>query len=162
VFSPGYLALNFAENWQENSSAMRQWRNMALYYAACRGTGKGSVRVAPITGEALVRYNLSKQDQINLSKGLAYLGLAMFASGARKLYPALRSIASLNSPNECRELLHSPIPISAMSLSTVHSFSTCPMGDNMDLCAADSYGRVHGFENLYIADASLIPDSPGV
>jgi choline dehydrogenase-like flavoprotein len=36
------------------------------------------------------------------------------------------------------------------------------MGENRNLCAADSFGRVHGFDNLYIADASLIPDSPGV
>jgi choline dehydrogenase-like flavoprotein len=49
-----------------------------------------------------------------------------------------------------------------MSLSSVHVFSSCPMGENLQLCAADSFGRVHGFANLYIADASLIPDSPGV
>jgi choline dehydrogenase-like flavoprotein len=29
-------------------------------------------------------------------------------------------------------------------------------------CAADSFGKIHGFENLYINDASMLPDSPGI
>jgi nucleoside-diphosphate-sugar epimerase len=49
-----------------------------------------------------------------------------------------------------------------MGLTTVHAFSSCPMGENPDFCATDSFGRVNGFSNLYINDASLIPDSPGV
>jgi nucleoside-diphosphate-sugar epimerase len=36
------------------------------------------------------------------------------------------------------------------------------MGENPDLCATDSFGKVNGFRNLYVNDASLIPDSPGV
>ena len=49
-----------------------------------------------------------------------------------------------------------------MSLSTVHAFSSCPMGENPDLSATDSFGKVNGFRNLYVNDASLLPDSPGV
>ena len=28
--------------------------------------------------------------------------------------------------------------------------------------AADSFGKIRGYENLYINDASMLPDSPGV
>ncbi|MGH7898915.1 MAG: GMC oxidoreductase, partial [Candidatus Binatia bacterium] len=31
-----------------------------------------------------------------------------------------------------------------------------------DRCAVDSFGRVFGFENLYVNDGSMLPDSPGV
>jgi len=44
----------------------------------------------------------------------------------------------------------------------VHAFSSCPMGERRDRCAADSYGRVYGYRNLRINDASMLPDSPGV
>jgi choline dehydrogenase-like flavoprotein len=44
----------------------------------------------------------------------------------------------------------------------VHAFSSCPIGERADRCAADSYGRVHGWNNLHINDASMLPDSPGV
>src|SRR5437868_1158332 len=49
-----------------------------------------------------------------------------------------------------------------MNLSVVHALGTCPMGENPDLCATDSFGAVHGFRNLRVHDASLFPDSPGV
>jgi choline dehydrogenase-like flavoprotein len=32
----------------------------------------------------------------------------------------------------------------------------------LDRCAADSYGKLSGMENLYVNDASMLPDSPGV
>ena len=58
--------------------------------------------------------------------------------------------------------LDQDLPRKNLSLTTVHAFSTCPMGERADKCAADSYGRVFGFDNLYINDASMLPDSPGI
>jgi choline dehydrogenase-like flavoprotein len=57
--------------------------------------------------------------------------------------------------------LNEPLPRSALSLTTIHAFSACPIGERKDRCAADSFGKVFGFENLYINDASMLPDSPG-
>ena len=45
---------------------------------------------------------------------------------------------------------------------TIHLFSSCPMGENRRLCAADSFGRVHECPGLYIADASLLCTQPSV
>lgn len=44
VFTPGFLAMTLGENWAENEEAMRQWRRMALFHVACRGSNLGSVR----------------------------------------------------------------------------------------------------------------------
>ena len=44
----------------------------------------------------------------------------------------------------------------------MHTFSSCQIGERPDRCAADSYGRVRGFANLYLNGASMLPDSPGV
>ena len=54
------------------------------------------------------------------------------------------------------------LPAAALSLTTVHAFSSCPMGERIERCATDSFGQVFRFDNLYINDASLLPDSPGV
>jgi choline dehydrogenase-like flavoprotein len=45
---------------------------------------------------------------------------------------------------------------------TIHLFSSCPMGERRESCATDSFGRVHGMQDLYIADASILCDAPGV
>jgi choline dehydrogenase-like flavoprotein len=36
------------------------------------------------------------------------------------------------------------------------------MGERRDRTGADSFGRVWGYRNLRVNDASLVPDAPGV
>jgi nucleoside-diphosphate-sugar epimerase/choline dehydrogenase-like flavoprotein len=162
VFSPGFLAMVLSDNWQENREAMRHWRRMALYYVGTRGMSRGTIRSLPGDLGVVIRYRLTEADRRNLSVGLAHLGELLFAAGAKAVFPSVRGMPVLRSVEQCRALARNYIPISAMSLSTVHAFSSCPMGENADVCATDSYGRVMGFNNLYVNDASLIPDSPGV
>lgn len=163
VFTPGFLAMLLSENWEAHRGAMENCHQMGLYHAATRGLNRGSIRVLPGVDEGVVvRYRLNRADQRNLSIGLARLGELLFAAGAVAVYPSLRSFPVLTSAEQCRSFLQTDIPLSAMSLSTVHVFSSCPMGENPDLCATDSFGRVRGFDNLHVNDASLIPDSPGV
>jgi choline dehydrogenase-like flavoprotein len=45
---------------------------------------------------------------------------------------------------------------------SVHLTSTVRIGENRRLTGADSFGRVWGFTNLRVNDASLLPDAPGV
>jgi len=162
VFTPGFLAMTLADNWAENESVLARWRKMALYYTASRGMAVGSVRVIPGTGDSLIRYSLSEQDRINLSSGLARLCEALFAAGARAVYPSVRGCPVIRSADEAQRFLSHPIPAHRMSLSTVHVLSTCPMGELEESCPVDSFGRLRGFENLRLADASVIPDSPTV
>ena len=163
VFTPGFLAMLLSDNWPAYQHAMASWTRMAPYYAASRSLGRGSVRVLRgVEDGVVIRYELSRADQRNLSVGLARLGEILFAAGAEAVYPSLAGAPVLRSAAQCRTFLETPIPLAAMGLSSVHAFSTCPMGENPDLCATDSFGRVHGFRNLYVNDASLIPDAPGV
>ena len=37
-----------------------------------------------------------------------------------------------------------------------------PMGEDRTRCAVDSYGRLHGYDNVRVHDASILPKSPGV
>ncbi|MFT5441829.1 MAG: nucleoside-diphosphate-sugar epimerase/choline dehydrogenase-like flavoprotein [Myxococcota bacterium] len=163
VYTPGFLAMLLSDNWEAHQSVMQNYDRMGLYYAATRGLNRGSIRVLPgIDDGVVIRYRLSEADQRNLSIGLAHLGELLFSAGAKAVYPSLRGFPALTSAAQCRSFLKNPLPISSMSLSTVHVFSSCPMGENPDLCATDSFGKVRGFDNLYVNDASLLPDSPGV
>jgi nucleoside-diphosphate-sugar epimerase/choline dehydrogenase-like flavoprotein len=163
VFTPGFLAMLLSDSWRTWGKVMSDWRHMGLYYAASRGMKRGKVRVIPGLADGVtVRYQLSEADRRNLNVGLAHLGELLFAAGARAVYPAVTGQPFLRSVEHCRGLLQAPIPAGAMNLSVVHALGTCPMGENPDLCATDSFGRLHGFHNLHVHDASLLPDSPGV
>jgi len=162
VFTPGFLGMLLSDRWPGNADALCHWRHIGIYYTACRGSARGSVRVFPGSGEAVARYSISREDQRNLSHGLVRLCEALFAGGSRRIYPGLSDWRPVDSPAEVQEFAERPIPLSRMALSTVHVSSSCPMGENEALCAVDSFGRLHGFENLHISDASIIPDAPGV
>ena len=45
---------------------------------------------------------------------------------------------------------------------SIHLFGSCIPGNNLDYCATDSFGKVYKYDNLYICDASQIPEAIGV
>jgi len=160
-YSLGHLALLLSDNWPSNREDMKWHRYMAAYFAAVRGTGKGFVRPSFLDRSALARYKLSKNDLAGLSRGLARLCTLLLAGGAEEVYPCVFGLPSIKTQTQAMRWLNETLPKRAISLTTVHAFSTCPMGERRELCAVDSFGKVFGFENLYINDASMLPSSPG-
>lgn len=162
-FTIGHLAMNLGDNWPQVSSIMKDYRNIATYYVTARGTGRGFVRPSLLgEGEASLRYELSAHDLRHLSQGLARMAAMLLAAGAKEVYPCVYGLPSIKSELDAVVWLDQLLPKSALSLTTVHAFSTCPFGERQERCAADSFGRVYGFDNLYINDASMLPDSPGI
>jgi len=162
-FTAGHLAMTLSENWTANRDAMRHHRHMAQYYVGVKGSGRGSVRPSLVSeGNALIRYDLSDVDLRGLSAGLARLATALLAGGAREVHPSVQGVPVIRSGREAARWLDQPLPRGGLGLVTVHAFSSCPIGERRDRCAADSHGRVHGFANLHVNDASMLPDSPGV
>ena len=54
------------------------------------------------------------------------------------------------------------LPRRTANLMTVHLFASTPMGEDQRRCAVDSFGRVHGVDGLWVADAGLMCSAPGV
>ncbi len=111
--------------------------------------------------DPLVRYNLTESDRRDLGEALRKLCEALFESGASQLYPAVTGSAALKDRDDLGQLPNA-LPTGMGNLMTIHLFSSCPMGENQSKCAADSFGRVHGFKNLFVNDASLLCTAPGV
>lgn len=162
-YSLGHLAMLLSENWPALAGHMREHRRMGIYYVAVRGTGRGSVQPGFLGGDSTtLRYELSDEDHRNLCKGLARLSTLLLAAGAEEVHPGVQGLPSIRSVIESIRWLDERVSKSALSLTTVHAFSSCPIGERRDRCAADSFGKVFGYDNLYVNDASMLPDSPGV
>ncbi|MBB4200767.1 oxidoreductase [Rhodoblastus sphagnicola] len=162
VFTPSVFALSLAEDWKQRADLMMDWRRCGSYYGMIRPKGTGSVLALPGAREPLVRYALAPQDWVALGQVLTRLGQAMFAAGARKVFPSISGHKGWTNAGEVEEFWDRPLPATSTNLMTIHLFSSCPPGENADLCATDSFGRVRGIENLFVADGSLIPEAPGV
>jgi choline dehydrogenase-like flavoprotein len=161
ISSPPYLALALIAHQGCARDLRRGWRQMAIYYAAITGDNTGRVRVLPGLGAPMVTYRVGRQGLRDLATALRRLGALLFAAGARRLYPCLAGAPRLCSPGDLSRL-PAALPGAGADLMTVHLFSSCPMGERPDRCAANSFGKVHGVEGLYVNDASLLCTAPGV
>ena len=151
-----------AEDWHLRSHMLPSYANMGMYYAMTRGTGEGSVSTVPFSKHSFVRYQLSQEDWYNIEIGLLNLTMSLFESGAKKIQPSINGMPAWNSINEMRTLISNGLPRKQCNLMTIHMFSSIRIGENPELSAANSFGKIFDAKNLYVADASLIPESPGV
>jgi len=78
------------------------------------------------------------------------------------VFPTVHGVPSIRTELEAVRFLDERLPKSGLSVTTVHAFSSCPIGERQGRSAADSFGKIWRMENLYINDASMLPDSPGV
>jgi choline dehydrogenase-like flavoprotein len=159
---PGFFGMSIAEGWEQRQSLLPRINNTAIYYAMVKASGRGKIR--PIYGvrDPLVTYDLKSEDFRDLALGLKYLSVAMLEYGAKKVYPSFNHHAGWTTPAEIDAERVLSRQKKRAQLMTIHLFSSCPMGEDRTQCAVDSFGRLHGFDNVRIADASVIPDAPGV
>lgn len=161
-FTAGHAALNLSENWLETRDELDRVPHLASYYVGVKGTGQGKVRSNFFTGEAACAYELSSEDVRHLGQGMARLSTLLLAAGAEVVHPGVQGLPSITSQTDAAKWLDEPLPRGSLSLTTVHAFSTVPAGENEALTAVDSTGKLRGAENVWINDASTLPDSPGV
>jgi len=158
---PGLVALALTDNWREFGAAVTSWPELAVYYAAITSQGRGLVQAIPGVRDPLVMYRLTSRDRHLLGQGLARLALLMLEAGALEVFPSFRDAPAVRSRADLATMTASFAATKA-SVMTVHLCSTVPMGENERRCAADSFGKIYGADNVYANDASLLPDAPGV
>lgn len=158
---PGLVALALSDNWREFGEAVTSWPELVIYYAAITSEGRGRVQAVPGLRDPIVTYRLTRRDKALLGQGLARLALVMLEAGAIDVYPSFNG-APLVRDRVDLAAMTSSYATSKASVMTVHLCSTAPMGEDDRRCAVDSHGRVRGSDNVYVNDASLLPEAPGV
>jgi choline dehydrogenase-like flavoprotein len=141
VSSPPHLALAQFNSCESSDRLRESWRRSALYYVSLSdGMSRGVVRVIPGLRDSVLRYRLEPDDLRRLTGGLGRLSQIVKEAGAIRVSSAAKDVG----------------------LMSAHLFSSCPMGENKEICATDSFGRIHDQQGLFIADASLLCSAPGV
>ncbi len=158
---PGLLGLALAPEWVRFAEVTADWEHSSLYYAATRTEGHGRVHAVPFLDDPLVTYRLTRGDGKMLVHALERMVHLLFAAGARRVYPSIAEAVELRTAAALTELGQRLKPRD-LNLMTVHLCSSVPMGEDRARAGADSFGRVHGFDNVRVNDASLLPEAPGL
>jgi choline dehydrogenase-like flavoprotein len=157
----GHVALALADSDADYADALAHWEHVAVYYAAIRSEGSGRVLALPGFTSPLVTYRLTEGDISRLARALVHLGEVLLAAGATEMYPSVTGGGVARNAGDLVQWWDA-LTRNRANLMTVHLTSTVRIGEERTKTGADSFGRVWGYDNLRVNDASLLPEAPGV
>jgi choline dehydrogenase-like flavoprotein len=155
-----HLALWMGES-ADKRARLKNWQHTGIFYVAAVGTGVGTIRELPVLNEPFVRLPLTSDDLVRLGEGLRKLGQLLFAAGATEITSPVSGGRPITDQSALEALCRA-LPQGRMAVSTIHLFSSIPMGEDESRCPVDSFGKVRETNNLWVNDASLFPKSPAV
>lgn len=109
-----------------------------------------------------IRYHLGEGDKRRLIEGLRTVGRVFFAAGATAFLPARHGGGVVTSAAAIDDHLPLDLEPTALQLYASHPMGTCRMAASDSDGVVDPHGRVFGWSNLRVADASVFPTSLGV
>lgn len=113
-------------------------------------------------GNPVVHYRFSKPLIESLTNAIRASMKIFFAAGAVRAHaPASHGFFIRREDKDRIDDLvrYDRFKPGQVSVSAAHLMGGCRMGENPADSVTDSWGRVHGKKNLYVADASLFPNS---
>lgn len=107
-------------------------------------------------------YFLGDGDRRRLIEGMRLVAKVYFAAGALEVFPGVVGLARVKSEADIDRALPLDIPANQLMLYASHPMGTCRMGAEPESSVVDPHGRVWGWSNVRVADASIFPTSLGV
>jgi choline dehydrogenase-like flavoprotein len=147
---------------EEHSNLMKDYVHYAMAGVMIRDDSGGSLSLTS-SGKPRVHYEPSIKDIKTFAKGLQILAEMWFDVGANEVITGHRDVIRLARREEISKLVDAiEKNPSGLQLASAHPQGGNRMGDDPTVCVVDSNCRVHGFENLYVCDASVFPTAVGV
>jgi choline dehydrogenase-like flavoprotein len=147
----------------EHSAFLRAFPRLQMILVLACDDVDGHNRVAlGGNGRPVVHYRFTPDTVRGLVRGAATAAKIFFAAGARRVHLPMARPATVEACDAARvdELAHERhfLP-GKVSVSAAHLQGGCGMGRAPGDSVTDAWGRVHGCPGLFVADASLFPNS---
>lgn len=138
------------------------YRKIATWDAWVSGdSSSGSVRWVPGVPRPVINYTLGKGDVRRLQAATILLSEMFFEAGAKYVYPGVDGLPErIRKPADLQRFREADLNPTDIPAASNHVFGGMSMGADPRRSATDSWGKVHGMEDLYICDTGLYPLSP--
>ncbi len=151
----------FGAEFKTNLSLYERMAPFDVFIAAEHSRG----RVLPRRGryEPDLVFNFAQKDADLLMRGMSILSDIAWAAGAIEVMPGIHGLAErMFSKQESEVLRTAKVKPNATLTAANHAFGSTRMSKRSEDGVVDEWGRVHTFDNLYIADTGVFPGSPAV
>jgi len=159
-YRPHYLAMTLAHlgNTVIND-VMEKYDYCGLFVAQIQAKSKGKV-ISAFRTDPFVRYNFDPDDMFAIIDAMEKTVKLLFQSGARKVYlPVIGSVPVMDPESSFKQAIQN-LKSEDLEIVSVHAMASCPMGTDGN-AVTDLSGKIHGFKNIYITDASILPSNIG-
>lgn len=156
---PDYAAMSFPFSGARHRELMLQFLNISQFGLMVADLSRGLVRER--AGRVEIRYDLNREDTATFKRGIELLCELYLAAGAKTIYPPVTGIAELTDGDlsPLRDLELRPQDLVLMAF---HPLGTARADARPDHGVVDGSLRIHETENVWVADASMVPSSLGV
>lgn len=161
--TPALIAARFPGLGERYKNQLANYRKVSVFDAWVSGDDSaGRVRALPGGGKD-VSWNLGHGDVRRMKEATALTAEMLFAAGAHTVYTGISGeYFTLYDRYDVEGLREAELGPQDLVTGSQHLFGTAPMGADRDRHVCDSTGSVYGVDDLYVADTSLFPISPGV
>lgn len=110
-------------------------------------------------GNARIEITFGERDLSRLRRGLETISRIYFAGGAVKVFPSSFKLIEFSHPDQLGEIESMIKHPDDLTLGSAHPQGGNPMSADKSRGVVDPEFRVHGFENLFVADTSVWPEN---
>lgn len=146
----------------EHQRLLQRFNNYAMAGILIRDDNNGRVALTPM-GSTSITYNLGQKELKSMAKGMELISRMWFALGAKRIVSSHRKAMIIEKEDDIPKLVDKVInDPNNLLLGSAHPQSGNKIGIDPNTSVVNSDCKVHGFENLFVCDASVFPTAVGV
>lgn len=163
MYFPFITAKSMAGFGARHSAFMRAFPRLQMILVLACDKADGYNRVAiDKAGRPVLHYRFQEEARHGLVRGAFTAAKILFAAGAVRVHMPVARESTIEAGGAGRldEIeAGAEFPPGSTPVSAAHPQGGCGMGTSAAYSVTDSWGRVHGMPWLFVADASLFPNS---
>jgi choline dehydrogenase-like flavoprotein len=163
IFLPIFqFAMGLPSFFAEHESLMRNFPHYSMAGVMIRDESNGTINLSE-NGNPRVSYHLSPRDIDTIAEGIGVLADMWFEAGATHVISGHKDMITLISKHDIPKLIKAiRTNPDGLQVASAHPQGGNKMGEDETTSVVDSNCKVHGFDNLFVCDASVFPTSIGV